>query len=102
MHEVPFKMGANRVSTTISIDDRRDKLISTWKSEGQSCEQVEPRPCQFDNKKETVPCGFAAQGTIQNPAVFISREFISITVLPQLADLPSRRRLSPRCVIPNS
>jgi len=28
MHEVPFKMGANRVSTTISIDDRRDKLIT--------------------------------------------------------------------------
>ena len=28
MHEVPFNMGANRVSTTISIDDRRDKLIT--------------------------------------------------------------------------
>jgi uncharacterized protein (TIGR00106 family) len=28
MHEVPFKMGANRVSTSISIDDRRDKLIT--------------------------------------------------------------------------
>ncbi len=25
MHEVPFAMGAKRVSTTISIDDRRDK-----------------------------------------------------------------------------
>ncbi len=24
MHEVPFTMGANRVATTISIDDRRD------------------------------------------------------------------------------
>ena len=28
MHEVPFQMGANRVSTSISIDDRRDKLIT--------------------------------------------------------------------------
>ena len=28
MHEVPFKMGAKRVSTTINIDDRRDKLIT--------------------------------------------------------------------------
>jgi uncharacterized protein (TIGR00106 family) len=28
MHEVPFTMGANRVSTTISIDDRRDKAIT--------------------------------------------------------------------------
>ena len=26
MHEVPFTMGANRVVTTISIDDRRDKV----------------------------------------------------------------------------
>ena len=25
MHEVPFTMGAKRVSTTIRIDDRRDK-----------------------------------------------------------------------------
>jgi uncharacterized protein (TIGR00106 family) len=25
MHEVPFQMGAQRVLTTISIDDRRDK-----------------------------------------------------------------------------
>ncbi|MDP2932363.1 MAG: MTH1187 family thiamine-binding protein [Chloroflexota bacterium] len=25
MHEVPFAMGAQRVSTSISIDDRRDK-----------------------------------------------------------------------------
>ena len=25
MHEVPFAMGAKRVATTISIDDRRDK-----------------------------------------------------------------------------
>ncbi len=25
MHDVPFAMGAKRVSTTISIDDRRDK-----------------------------------------------------------------------------
>jgi uncharacterized protein (TIGR00106 family) len=28
MHEVPFTMGAKRVSTTISIDDRRDKAIT--------------------------------------------------------------------------
>ena len=28
MHEVPFKMGANRVSTSIFIVDRRDKLIT--------------------------------------------------------------------------
>ena len=28
MHEVPFNMGANRVSTSISIDDRRDKFIT--------------------------------------------------------------------------
>lgn len=28
MHEVPFNMGALRVSTTINIDDRRDKLTS--------------------------------------------------------------------------
>jgi uncharacterized protein (TIGR00106 family) len=28
MHEVPFTMGANRVLTSISIDDRRDKLIT--------------------------------------------------------------------------
>jgi uncharacterized protein (TIGR00106 family) len=28
MHEVPFKMGANRVSTSIFIDDRRDKYIT--------------------------------------------------------------------------
>jgi uncharacterized protein (TIGR00106 family) len=28
MHEVPFRMGALRVSTTLRIDDRRDKKIS--------------------------------------------------------------------------
>ncbi len=28
MHEVPFTMGAKRVSTTINIDDRRDKPTS--------------------------------------------------------------------------
>ncbi len=28
MHEVPFAMGAKRVSTTINIDDRRDKPIT--------------------------------------------------------------------------
>ncbi len=28
LHEVPFKHGAARVSTTISIDDRRDRAIS--------------------------------------------------------------------------
>lgn len=28
MHEVPFTMGAQRVSTTINIDDRRDKPTS--------------------------------------------------------------------------
>ena len=28
MHEVPFTMGAKRVVTTISIDDRRDKPIT--------------------------------------------------------------------------
>jgi uncharacterized protein (TIGR00106 family) len=28
MHEEPFKNGAQRVSTRISIDDRRDKVIS--------------------------------------------------------------------------
>src|SRR4030042_1245176 len=28
MHEVPFGMGAQRVSTMIKIDDRRDKLQS--------------------------------------------------------------------------
>lgn len=28
MHEVPFNMGANRVVTTIHIDDRRDKPIT--------------------------------------------------------------------------
>ena len=28
MHEVPFTMGVNRVLTSISIDDRRDKLIT--------------------------------------------------------------------------
>jgi uncharacterized protein (TIGR00106 family) len=28
MHEVPFLKGAQRVSTRISIDDRRDKKIS--------------------------------------------------------------------------
>ena len=28
MHEVPFTMGAQRVGTTLSIDDRRDKLGS--------------------------------------------------------------------------
>ena len=28
MHEVPFAMGAQRVSTTINIDDRRDKPTS--------------------------------------------------------------------------
>ena len=28
MHEVPFTMGADRVVTTISIDDRRDKSIT--------------------------------------------------------------------------
>ena len=28
MHEVPFLKGARRVSTRISIDDRRDKQIS--------------------------------------------------------------------------
>jgi uncharacterized protein (TIGR00106 family) len=26
MHQVPFKKGANRVVTTIKIDDRRDKV----------------------------------------------------------------------------
>jgi uncharacterized protein (TIGR00106 family) len=28
VHEVPFRMGALRVSTTLRIDDRRDKTIS--------------------------------------------------------------------------
>ena len=28
MHEVPFTMGVNRVLTSISIDDRRDKQIT--------------------------------------------------------------------------
>ena len=28
MHEVPFNMGAERVVTTINIDDRRDKQIT--------------------------------------------------------------------------
>ena len=28
MHEVPFTMGVNRVVTSISIDDRRDKPIT--------------------------------------------------------------------------
>ncbi len=28
MHEVPFTMGAKRVATTISIDDRRDKAAT--------------------------------------------------------------------------
>ena len=28
MHEVPFDMGVNRVLTTITIDDRRDKVIT--------------------------------------------------------------------------
>lgn len=28
MHEVPFSMGAQRVVTTINIDDRRDKLAT--------------------------------------------------------------------------
>lgn len=28
MHEVPFRMGALRVSTTLRLDDRRDKRIS--------------------------------------------------------------------------
>jgi uncharacterized protein (TIGR00106 family) len=28
MHETPFKNGAQRVSTRISIDDRRDKRLS--------------------------------------------------------------------------
>ena len=28
MHEVPFAMGAKRVSTLIRIDDRRDKLAT--------------------------------------------------------------------------
>jgi len=28
MHQVPFKKGAQRVVTTIKIDDRRDKKIS--------------------------------------------------------------------------
>jgi len=28
MHEVPFSIGAKRVATTITIDDRRDKPIT--------------------------------------------------------------------------
>jgi uncharacterized protein (TIGR00106 family) len=28
MHEVPFTMGVDRVLTSITIDDRRDKLIT--------------------------------------------------------------------------
>jgi len=28
MHEVPFRMGAMRVSTTLRIDDRRDKPLT--------------------------------------------------------------------------
>jgi uncharacterized protein (TIGR00106 family) len=28
MHEAPFRMGAQRVSTTLVIDDRRDKPLS--------------------------------------------------------------------------
>ncbi len=28
MHEVPFTMGARRVLTTVTIDDRRDKLAT--------------------------------------------------------------------------
>lgn len=35
MHEVPFKKGAFRVSTTIRIDDRRDK-VSTMKDKVDS------------------------------------------------------------------
>jgi uncharacterized protein YqgV (UPF0045/DUF77 family) len=28
LHELPFKMGATRVYTTIHLDDRRDKKVS--------------------------------------------------------------------------
>ena len=28
MHEVPFERGAQRVSTTLKIDDRRDKVAT--------------------------------------------------------------------------
>ena len=28
IHEVPFKMGVNRVLTSVVIDDRRDKTIT--------------------------------------------------------------------------
>jgi uncharacterized protein (TIGR00106 family) len=28
IHEVPFKMGVNRVLTSVVIDDRRDKVIT--------------------------------------------------------------------------
>jgi len=28
MHEVPFRMGAMRVSTTLRLDDRRDKPVT--------------------------------------------------------------------------
>ena len=28
VHEIPFKMGVNRVLTSVVIDDRRDKIIT--------------------------------------------------------------------------
>lgn len=30
MHEVPFENGALRVSTTVTIDDRRDQVGTMW------------------------------------------------------------------------
>jgi uncharacterized protein (TIGR00106 family) len=40
MHEVPFDMGAQRVSTLIKIDDRRDKL-QTMDDKTQAVERQE-------------------------------------------------------------
>jgi uncharacterized protein (TIGR00106 family) len=39
MHETPFAMGARRVLTTITIDDRRDKLL-TIESKVKAVSQV--------------------------------------------------------------
>ncbi len=43
LHEVPFKSGAQRVSTSIKIDDRRDKRGSIEEKIRSVENKVEPR-----------------------------------------------------------
>ncbi|GIO16058.1 hypothetical protein J19TS2_56130 [Cohnella xylanilytica] len=44
LHEVPFASGALRVSTSITIDDRRDKIGSMQQKLDSVAEKLKPSP----------------------------------------------------------